>query len=113
MAFYYRVRQNEFQSILGMAGVSIDMIVNSAEAKLLVSNIWKIKQYQARQEIQRQERAHRDYIEWLERHLGESLRHFFEFGNWFSITKSCRRYAEPVIYALLFGYLIIWTLFSR
>lgn len=90
----YQRFKSDFSSFLGSLGISVDIIVNSQETKLLV-----FKKYKAHLQTQKaikemedknNKRLDTEALEFFEQHLGESLRQYFIFGNRYNILQWMR-----------------------
>lgn len=117
MPVYYRWQQGEFHSVLGELGIGIDAVVNSQETKLLIQRLYKAdlqtRRFIKAKEDEEDRVANIKYFAYLERHLGSSLRHFFEFGDRYKILGWFRRYASDIIYWVLLSYGFMWVMFTR
>lgn len=97
--------------IFGSFGIGIDAVVNSAEAKAMVSAQWKARLAYERREVQRDREADGEYLVHLERHLGKSLRWYQARGNWVPILGWFRRHAKSIMFWIAQAY--FWAIIIR
>lgn len=114
MGIYYRWRQSEFHAVLGELGIGIDAVVNSQETKLLLIELYKANLQTKRFMHQKQDAedsiANIKYFAWLEKHLGDSLRIFLEFGDRYPILQWFRRNISDIVFFTLIAYGLLWIL---
>lgn len=79
-------RKSDLSSILGALGIGIDDVVNSSASKSLVYSVWRQRNFQDVLDAKREQMVLLADAEWIERHLGASLRKFIEVGNWIRIN---------------------------
>ena len=64
----YNFRDN-LSVILGLGGISIDMVCNSQERKLQIANIFKIRNAVKRYEDKETEEKNNKYFQWIKNNL--------------------------------------------